>query len=485
MALRTYKIGVYKIYKRYLNVTRLGFTISNKRNDFKKLKEFQTKDNLIYYEDPDKFGTLSGQFNTLTSNLEDDSDLKEDNYLNNKPLPTQKLTTKQYADLIKQYLKHKQLKEALDVLEVRMLTEDRVAPENYIYNILIGACADVGYTKKAFKLYNDMKRRALKVTGDTYTCLFNACANSPWNADGLKNAHHLKELMVEKGVNPNITNYNAMIKAFGRCGDMSTAFQIVDEMKSKGIKIRVHTINFLLQACISDKNIGLRHALLVWRKMLLMREKPNIYSFNLMLKCVNDCNLGSKQDIEDLIDFINRNLIMDKEVHQKQLGKQESITTLKLTDNGNTKHNDSPSNLLQKLGQSDLVNTQVTIAPNLLSKIPNMQQVLNLKEVTTAQEKFAVVGHEIGFLKEMESYSVKPNIKTFTQMLPLLENNTETENSLISIMKHYDIKTDISFYNMLIKKRCLRSDYEGALVSLLKIKQCNRKYYDIKMFNYF
>jgi len=42
-----------------------------------------------------------------------------------------------------------------------------------------------------------------------------------------------------------------------------TAFSLVDEMLKKKYKLKDETFNFLLQACISDKEAGFRHALLV------------------------------------------------------------------------------------------------------------------------------------------------------------------------------------------------------------------------------
>ncbi|KAI5645505.1 PPR repeat family domain-containing protein [Phthorimaea operculella] len=482
-----------------------------KVNKINTLKEFKTEDKLVYPEDPDKFGSLSGRQASQSDALEDEGDIKEEEFLGKQPLPSQQFTTRQYADIIKQYLKHKRLKEAIDVLETRMLKEDKVKPENYIYNILIGACADVGYTKKAFKLYNEMKRRGLKPTGDTFTCLFEACSNSPWAADGLKNAKNLRNFMIEKGIEPNLTNYNAMIKAYGRCGDLPTAFGIADEMTSKKIKIRVHTFNHLLHACISDKDSGLRHALVVWRKMLKSREKPNIYSFNLMLRCVKECNLGSKEDIEELIRIIQMETPMAIETKpqilqiksaKEMLGAPEyeeiksleknSMTKSKEMDNSKIelKQNDNEVNkqtdneiadsqkennaktlttinknditfeIVEKLPAVQLDDRRV---PNLLSKKIKMHQVLSLQEVDTVQDKFAIVGGQDDFLKEMESYSIKPDVKTVTQMLALLDDNLEAENKLLATVKSIGIKTDIDFYNMLIKKRCFRGDYENAM----------------------
>lgn len=500
------------------------FSTSSPASETEKLtkpKEYRTEDNLLFLEDPDTFGTLSRRLNRDKVVLEDEGDVQEEKYVKNTPLPSQQLTTMQYADIIKQYLGHKRLKEAINVLEIRMLKEDRVKPENYIYNILIGACADVGYTKKAFSLYNNMKKRALKATGDTYTCLFHACSNSPFASDGLKRATNLRELMNEKGVEPNLTNYNAMIKAFGRCGDLAMAFKIVDEMVSKDMKIRVHTFNHLLQACISNKENGLRHALIVWRKMLKMREKPNIYSFNLILKCVKDCNMGSRADIEELISVIQDQIALESkkpsELEQskpalstqsknKNYKNEKPITKVKdeleilsdlkplqmKEDAENTNEPDctreSGLDIPKSCDQPDLssesnkpavqqdynvslqlvkrtIPIEVRTVPNLLAKELQLEQVLSLQEVGTVQEKFAVIGGQEDFLKEMKACSVKPDIKIFTQMLPLLEETEDAEIKLLDTMKTLDLKADIDFYNMLIKKRCLRSDYNAAFVS--------------------
>ena len=54
-----------------------------------------------------------------------------------------------------------QLKEAIEMLEIRMLKVERVQPVAINYNILIGACGRVGYTKMAFKLFNNVSIMSL------------------------------------------------------------------------------------------------------------------------------------------------------------------------------------------------------------------------------------------------------------------------------------------------------------------------------------
>lgn len=377
----------------------------------------------------------------------DEGDLAEEKYFEDQPLPTQKLRTKQYADMIKELLQKRKIKEAIDVLEVRMLKEDRVKPEGYIYNLLLGACGRVGYTKKAFSLFNNMKKRGLQPMGGTYTALFNACANSPWIKDGLTRAVHLRELMVEKRHQPNSTTYNAMIKAFGRCGDLKTAFEIVDEMVAKKLRITDDTINFLLQASISDKTAGFRHALLVWRKFIERNIQPTVFSYNLMLRSVRECGLGDIETCKDVMGKIAQSETNSFEPEAEKVMLQ------------------SDDIHVQSEMQEHRVTNEATEL-NLLTKIPYLGNIVSIAEITKPEERLLLVGGLTGFLRNMQENKCTPDIKTFTLLLDCIPSTLAAENKLLAAMKNSDVKPDIDFYNMLMKKRSMRLDYENAKVTL-------------------
>lgn len=425
----------------------------------------------LYADDPDTFGALSGDSRLLDNRPEDPGDLQEEEFISN-PLPSsQQISTVEYADMIKNHLKFKRIKEAVDVLQIKVLKEDRLKPVSkvYIYNLVISGCARIGYTKMAFKLYNDMKRRKIEPSQATYTSLFVSCSNAPWQHDGLERATALRNKMKEKAIEPNLTNYNAMIKAFGRCGDIVTAFEIVDEMLSKKIKIRVHTINFLLQACISDKKTGFKHALLTWRKMLQKREKPNIYTFNLMLKCANDCEMG--EEPFDLETFLSITPSRPKALSHSIKNECKHIDLIGDTEINNK--NNLQDNQISKL---------IANSPNLLSLNPSFDNVLSLNNPKSPEERFCMMGGLEGFLREVNLYKVKPNIKMMTQILTVLPSDLDSENKLISLIDNLKIKYDIDFFNMLIKKRCLRFDYDAALVSIYISKKFLYIVYTSKQF---
>lgn len=439
-------------------------------------------------DDPDTFGTLSAN---LESAVEQDAttEVEEGGRFDSIRIIPRRRRQSYYHKLVQQYVEQRNLKEAISVLETKMMKEDDVKPEYYIYNILIRACAQDGYSKKAFQLYNQMKKRGLKVTPHVYTSLFNACANSPFPKDGLKLALKLHQLMQEKGVQPNTFNYHAMIKAFGRCGDLITALSIFDEMADKQYAVKEDTFNNLLQACISDQNSGFYHAILVWRKLLHMKVKPSVESYNLMLRAARDCSLGDKDLVQKLLENIMQGekltLSASKKLDQSSgnvkmidissTNENSFINTLRLPEVSPTKdermiedivHNDRVPTVVSTEGNADMkyggniCSKQVN--PNLLAAKPHLGNFISLNEVTRSEDKLLLLGGYSGVLDHMAHMNVTPNVKTFTLLLDCIPQTLTAEHELISAMTRSGVKPDIDFCNMLIRRRNVRADYQAG-----------------------
>ncbi|XP_058125991.1 pentatricopeptide repeat-containing protein 1, mitochondrial [Anopheles ziemanni] len=418
---------------------------------------------------PDQFGTLSPQVDEPETL--DEGDLREQDFLQNKPSTAQKLSVRQYADLIKDHLKNNRIREALDVIEVRM-KQDRVKPVNYHFNLLIGGCARVGYSKKAFQLYNKMKQHGLKVTGGTYTSLFNSCANSPFLGDGLNRANHLREVMLEKGYEPNESNYNAMIKAYGRCGDLKTAFQLVDEMVARRLSIGTDTFNFLLQACISDHEYGFRHALLVWHRMHRMRIRPDRYSFNLLLRCVRDCQLGDLETTEQVIEQILSDSIGSRSQVKLPIAEENEQRTSETSVMPLPAKVDSSSEVVT-IRQELSERLRHEGAPDLLSPVPHLGSLVKLGEVRKSEDRLLLLGGSSNMFAEMKRCGVEPDIRTITELLDVIPPTYAAEKQLLATIKQLKIRCDVDFFNILIKKRSMRFDYEGAREVLYMIEAAN------------
>uniref|UniRef100_A0A1I8QCC8 Pentacotripeptide-repeat region of PRORP domain-containing protein n=1 Tax=Stomoxys calcitrans TaxID=35570 RepID=A0A1I8QCC8_STOCA len=422
-------------------------------------------DNTAAANDPDLFGDA-----TKAPLPEDEGDKVEDEYISRPTRRSKKLRTKEYAAIIKEHLNNHRLKDAIEVLEIRMIKEDRVKPENYIYNLLISGCAKAGYTRKAFQLYTKMRQRGLKVKESTYTSLFNACANAPSRLDGLTTARRLKENLLEKGYEANVKNYNAMLKAFGRWGDIETVYMLADEMVDKKLEMNGETYNFLLQACASDTKMGFRHCLLTWHKMLRQGIQPDYYSFNAVLRCVRDCGFGELQTMEQALKGI---LIGNETIEitstSSSLHQLENISgdVTNASDKLAVEKSNENSSLSSLQIESDATSL---VLPNLLAPHPHLGSMVSLAEVEKPHERFLLVGGLQGFLELMKSYHITPDIETFTTMLEVIPPTNSAEKQLLTYIRKIGLKADIDFFNILIKKRAMRFDYEGGKEVLSMIR---------------
>ena len=105
-----------------------------------------------------------------------------------------------------------------------------------------------------------MKHLDLDPEDHCYTSLFNACSNCFDKRHGLRRAQTLLNVMNENGIKPNLFTVKAAMKAFAVCGDLPTAFALMDDAAGR-LRIDAECVNHLLMACISDRTAGFRRGI--------------------------------------------------------------------------------------------------------------------------------------------------------------------------------------------------------------------------------
>ncbi|NWX89652.1 PTCD1 protein, partial [Nothoprocta pentlandii] len=415
----------------------------------------------------------------------------------------------------KALIKQDRLAEALELFEVQMLKEERVWPQESNYTVLMGGCGRVGYVKKAFKLYNDMKKRGLIPTDATYTALFNACAESPWKDSGLQSALKLRQQLKSKNQELNLITYHALLKVCARCSDLRMCFDVLKEIVHKGHAVQTETFSFLLMGCIKDSENGFRYALQVWNQMTRLGIKGDTATYNLMLRAARDCGIG------DLV-LASQVLLgpteekppqlrlgpgerkgkarsqkkgagstavvhLDVEAMEKQLFPEISVQPEQRMKQQNKDVNQAeaepvPAGLasdhvahsgpgaLMRIDPSETEQEQASLRPSLpFCKPPNLLDtkmpeaaVVSLGTVATPSDRLALMGGVEGFLNKMKEDSAEPNIKTFTLLAELVEAQSPSESSLLATLDEHKVKVDVTFFNTLIRKKSKQGDLEGA-----------------------
>ncbi|NXW45583.1 PTCD1 protein, partial [Nyctiprogne leucopyga] len=468
-----------------------------------------------------EFGTLSDKFSSrqyyhkTTSRfqnlkLQEEGEEEPQRKLRRGP----KNTPYWYFLKCKALIKEDKLAEALELFEVQMLKEERVQPEESNYTVLIGGCGRVGYVKKAFRLYNDMKKRGLTPTEATYTALFNACAQSPWKDSGLQSALKLRQQLKSKNEELNLITYHALLKVCALCSDLRMCCDVLKEIVHKGHVLTAETFSFLLMSCIKDSENGFRYALQVWQQMTKLGIKADSHTYNLMLRAARDCGIGDPVVASQLllrpthenppklrlapgrlkekgksqrkkgsesaaavqldVEAMEKQLFQDCLVQPEALLQEQNqivnqpetepaaLNTLSITH--------SRTGTLMRRSQKEMEQEQAHLSqkshfcnlPNLLdSRMPDTAMV-SLGTVATASHRLALMGDVEGFLNKMKEDNAEPNIKTFTLLAELVEPQSPSESSLLALVDEHKVQVDVTFFNTLIRKKSKQGDLEGA-----------------------
>lgn len=343
-------------------------------------------------------------------------------------------STNAYIAKIKDLLKTRQLKAAIEVMEKEMIELNGLTPSENVFSLLINESGRLGYAKKSLQLYKLMTEYGIQPTAATYTALFTSCEKTPYLQDGLNTATRIRSEMLAKSFEPTEAIYELMIMSFSRCRDMDTACAILNETRLKGFTIGGDIYKYLLHAASKNEKNGFMQAITVWQTMNEHNVQIDVVSFHLMLDCISECGIGDEQSAKSIINRIivekRNNSINDDEAESK---------SAKECDDG---------------------------TPNLLAKCPRFGKLIALSEVQEPEHRLLLLGGMRGFLAEFKVQNVMPTVGTFMQLLKVIPLTASAEDSLVQSMRMLGIKPDVEFYNALLKKRCLHIGYEKASVSM-------------------
>lgn len=380
----------------------------------------------------------------------DEAEEKEEKFAETVIVPRRhRITYIEYCKLIKMHMNKKNLQMALNVLD--LMKENGDKPNLFIYRLLLSAFGDQGDVKQCFKLFKQLRDRGLTPGPPIFNSLINACAESSDREVALKHLTYLREYFYEKQINLNHIHYASLIKAYSRHECVSVAFEIADEANDKGICSK-DMLATLFHAAISDKENGLKYAVGLWHKMKLTGMKPSVIHYNLLLRTIRDSKFGDLKVDDPLV-------------------PQYENTRIQLSESGRPDLLDSPPVLNVSL-VSRLSKTPIASEDKSLIKIGDTKELCSLKlNDILEKNQLILFGGLDKLLKRMADDGVQPNQKTMTLILDLLPPTIEAENHYLAYIDKNHIKMDITFYNMLIKRRSVRKQYKEAKAVLNEIQK--------------
>lgn len=459
-------------------------------------------------EEEESFGTISTKYSSwrlfrkstaqlYNLRLREQSVEDEERELEPKSWQGRRNTPYWYFFQCKHLIKEGKLAEALDLFERQMLKEERLQPLECNYTVLIGGCGRAGYLKKAFRLYNDMKKWDLEPSDATYTALFNVCAESPWKDSALQSALKLRQQLQARNFQLNLKTYHALLKMAAMCADLRMCLDVFKEIVRKGHVVTEETFSFLLMGCIQDKKTGFRYALQVWRQMLSLGLQPSRHGYNLLLGAARDCGLGDPEVASALLLRPREEMVLlqspahgrwarrrarasvgnsgSAKLHVEALERQLFLEPSQAFEGpAESQEAKVPGKALSEVETKVEPGRMVAVTPmapelpswgleaSLLGLEAVPPTVVSFGTVTTPADRLALMGGLEGFLGKMAEHGLRPDIKTLTLLAEVVEPGGPEDSSLLTILDTHQVEADVTFFNTLMRKKSKQGDLEGA-----------------------
>ena len=206
-----------------------------------------------------------------------------------------------------------------------------------------------------------------------------------------------------------------MVSAYGRSGALYEAFNCVDEMLLNGTKPNIDIFNNLLCGCINHKHVfGFKYALAVWQMCLKFKIRPNIETYNLLLRAAKDCQTSNYQNDTRVKHSFERKLL-SRENNLFPINTEEHSIFLEKENNRDQNDNSKPnlsSNVIEHLSTN--IELAMEDHTNKIHQDQSSDTIqIDQKDVHIIEDMEVIgksLGSQIGNLEWWQE--IKPNIDT-------------------------------------------------------------------------
>ena len=138
---------------------------------------------------------------------------------------------------------------SLDLLAAMQEAPSALRPDKFTYSTIIKGYCGRGEIENALFLFESMLRERLVPDLVIYNTLLDGCVKTRHNevCDKL-----LDDMVSQWRIHPNSYTLSILIKRFGRQGDLTKAFQLVEQLPRKyGFRANAHVWTCLISACVT------------------------------------------------------------------------------------------------------------------------------------------------------------------------------------------------------------------------------------------
>jgi len=166
---------------------------------------------------------------------------------------------------------------------------NNVAPDLISYSTLIKGHCTRGCLEQALQLLSLMQKRGISPDAIVFNSILDGCAHKQMRT---LTEQVLKDMEVAEIAPSNFT-LSILVKLYGRCTDLDTAFIVVDTYPTKyGFKLNAQVYTCLMSACIA--NTALPRALEVYERMMAAGCQADAKMYHTLLSgCVRHGDLDA------------------------------------------------------------------------------------------------------------------------------------------------------------------------------------------------